>query len=307
MLRKISNTDLIAKEAKYHRFCRTDYQTRARKTPKGLLDGKNVETDEKEKSSWHIERKVYSQAFESIGDFIKVNIVSNKEVHFLKNIQTLYQSSIHEMGGKNFQDSNPSSQKMESKIKKRFGDAIRIEKGLTKQGNIIFSNQLTISEAFSKEKSMAKSLDIQLRDLAFNLRELILSSETTPLSDDLTVDSVCQGTTEIPDKLKTFFQYLIGGPVSRRWSSDQKQQRIKSICQDVIFSASSGRKVPSKHLMFGVAIKSLTGSKKCVDMLNRYGHCVNYHAVEEIETELTFENAIKMKRHIGWIYQINMT
>ena len=42
-------------------------------------------------------------------------------------------------------------------------------------------------------------------------------------------------------------------------------------------------------------------------MLNRYGHCVNYHAVEEIETELTFSaTETKMKHHMGWIYQINM-
>ena len=33
MLRKISSIDLIPKEIRYHGFCRTEYQTRTRKTP----------------------------------------------------------------------------------------------------------------------------------------------------------------------------------------------------------------------------------------------------------------------------------
>ena len=35
-------------------------------------------------------------------------------------------------------------------------------------------------------------------------------------------------------------------------------------------------------------MKSMTGSKKVVEMLNRYGHCVSYITTEEILTELTF-------------------
>ena len=74
----------------------------------------------------------------------------------------------------------------------------------------------------------------------------------------------------------------------RGWKSDIKQCCIQSISQDVIFATSSGPKLPSKHLKLGVALKSLTGSRKVVELLNHYGHCTNYHAVEENETELTF-------------------
>ena len=38
-----------------------------------------------------------------------------------------------------------------------------------------------------------------------------------------------------------------------------------------------------------MAVKSLTGSRKLNEVLNRYGHCVSYHTVEELETELTFK------------------
>ena len=57
---------------------------------------------------------------------------------------------------------------------------------------------------------------------------------------------------------------------------------------DTVFSVTNGRKKPSKHLKFGLAVKSMTGSKKLIGMLNRYGHCVSYTTTEELETELTF-------------------
>ena len=36
-------------------------------------------------------------------------------------------------------------------------------------------------------------------------------------------------------------------------------------------------------------MKSLTVSRKVIEILNKLGHCVSYHTVEEIETEMTFE------------------
>ena len=44
-----------------------------------------------------------------------------------------------------------------------------------------------------------------------------------------------------------------------------------------------------------MAIKSLTGGRKIVDLLNRLGHCASYSTIDELETELTFE-ATKGKR-----------
>ena len=43
IVRKISNNDFIAKEIRYNGFCRTEYQTRARKSPKGKEEEMNQE------------------------------------------------------------------------------------------------------------------------------------------------------------------------------------------------------------------------------------------------------------------------
>ena len=36
-------------------------------------------------------------------------------------------------------------------------------------------------------------------------------------------------------------------------------------------------------------MKSVTGSRKVIETLNKVGHCVSYHNVEETETKTTFE------------------
>ena len=106
-----------------------------------------------------------------------------KEVHCIKNIRTLHQSLIREMNGGKFKDASPS-QNMEEKLFKRFGDEICMIKGSTRQGNIIFIKTLSIPDVFHKENSTTKLQDVQLRDAALVLCEIILSSESKPLSEN---------------------------------------------------------------------------------------------------------------------------
>ena len=41
---------------------------------------------------------------------------------------------------------------------------------------------------------------------------------------------------------------------------------------------------PAKHVTLGMAIKSITGSRKLVDVFNRFEHCLNCTALEELKT-----------------------
>ena len=159
---------------------------------------------------------------------------------------------------------------MESKLLKRSGDEVCIINESNRQGNIIFSKTLSLSDVLHKENNTTKSPDVQLRDAALMLHEIILSRESKTIPENLTIDSVLHGTTNVPPKLTQFFQYLICGPDSRRSKSDTKQCRIQLISQNVIFAASPGHKLLSEYLNLGVALKSLTGSRKVVEILNRY-------------------------------------
>ena len=86
------------------------------------------------------------------------------------------------------------------------------------------------------------------------------------LPENLKVDDIFKAEVEVPDVVpnffkylilvQNFFKYLIGGPDSRKWDTESRKRRIKSIGQDVVFSSTSGIKKPSKYLQLGLAIKS---------------------------------------------------
>ena len=61
--------------------------------------------------------------------------------------------------------------------------------------------------------------------------------------------------------------------------------RIKSMSEDAVFVATAGLNNHQKHLMLGIALKGLTGSRKVIEIMNRLGHCASYHIIEEVETD----------------------
>ena len=109
------------------------------------------------------------------------------------------------------------------------------------------------------------------------------------LTENLKAEGIFKGKVEVPDLVQKYFKYFIVGLDSYKWDLKSGKRRIESISQDVVFSNTSGIKKPSKHLQLELAIKSLTRSRKVVEILNRMGHCASYSTVEELETELTFE------------------
>ncbi|XP_041981090.1 uncharacterized protein LOC121736526 [Aricia agestis] len=68
-----------------------------------------------------------------------------------------------------------------------------------------------------------------------------------------------------------------------------------SLGQDIIYAATNGNIKTSKHVTLGMALKSLSSSRKIVDLVNKYGHCCSYNVIEELETELTFTSTQQNK------------
>ena len=152
-----------------------------------------------------------------------------------------------------------------------------------KQGIVIYNASISKETAIRR----AQKDDQSIKEAAMYLRSKILSmsSEQKELPRPLTTEAVMKGQGEIPQPLLTFFRTLYSG--SSSISSNEKTERlVKSASDDVVFVTTRGRTKPSKHLSLGLGIKSLTGSQKVVEILNHYGHCISYHTVETLETDL---------------------
>ena len=126
--------------------------------------------------------------------------------------------------------------------------------------------------------------------VAFFLRTLLLKDEKVDLPDPLTVESIKNGEAVIPPQLRQFFKVLYTGS-SHQEESERITRMVQSACDDAIFIVSRGKIRPGKHLCLGLGLKSITGSRCVVEVMNRFGHSINYHLAEEIETEIATQIA----------------
>ena len=96
----------------------------------------------------------------------------------------------------------------------------------------------------------------------------------------------------IPAMLYKFVEWLTSS--ERKFSQDidfsdesvkQTDRRNLSICQELIFANSSGEKRLPKHVRLAFSVHHIWRAKNLVTLLNRHGHCINYHALKRIDTE----------------------
>jgi hypothetical protein len=288
MLAQISDISFAAKEVKYHGLCRLQYEREAKRTPQGIQQTGSFE-EEKTLTYWHKTRLAHQEAFGILKEYLRRSVVDENEVQMLIDINNHYRDIFKEITGNEFDETNHTVQKLEGKIRSEFGEEIHISKGATKRGNIIYNSSLSVEEVIRKESLHNQKDEVKVREVAFLLRKKIMEMEYDPLPEELKLNDIKKGEISIPDLLLKFFTYLIGGPDSRRSHAESKKIRINSLSQDTIFAATSGKRKPAKHLKLGIALKSLTGSKKVIQILNRYGHCPSYNTIQELETELTYE------------------
>ena len=56
-----------------------------------------------------------------------------------------------------------------------------------------------------------------------------------------------------------------------------------SSAADVMYACSDEKFLPGKHLSLGLTVKSITGSKNAVTLLNKFGHCASNEKIRRID------------------------
>lgn len=83
---------------------------------------------------------------------------------------------------------------------------------------------------------------------------------------------------------------------------------IESSAEDDIYKATSGRVKPSKHILLGMSLKSITGSRKVQEVVNHFDHCIGYHTAE-YETQIAAKSIGKKqwpRTNQGTKYELSM-
>ena len=63
---------------------------------------------------------------------------------------------------------------------------------------------------------------------------------------------------------------------------EKKETMINSICQDLLYFFFNGTIRTKKHAFLGLCLKRITGSKECLQWLNRSGHCISYGKIGKL-------------------------
>lgn len=109
-----------------------------------------------------------------------------------------------------------------------------------------------------------------------------------PTSEDL---NITEAQTVVPLELYNLVSWIIGATEDPTLDhhvdiADDLHLKVLSICQDIVYPASKGRKQTPKSLCLGLTVRHLTGSSQIVSLLNKLGHCASWDTILCLGTSL---------------------
>lgn len=268
-------TKISGPKISYHTECRVSFNNK-------LSSSKKPSS----KSDWHFHREYHQLAFNEISGIIEEDVIKKGRCYLLVYLHEVYTDELEKIFKENSIEMNSvfTAHHLEEKILKKFSKDIKFFTIRNKK--IIAPNYLqaiddTIIENLQTENTLQKA--------ALILRKLILQIEKNKLpTKNLTTEHLMSGEVSIPPQLLDFYYTLLGGCNEKRKKSLKCARQVLSYSQDVIFAVHNGHVKTPKHIMLGITLKSLTSSRKIIDIVNRYGHCISYQGIEELETETTY-------------------
>ena len=228
-------------------------------------------------------RAAHSASFTYLVAYIETNILFNKQVERMSMLKERYLDYLHENHPTHY---NPeySTQKLKDKIVKHFAD--RINFMLPQVGGkseLVYSSDIDLGAAIEAAFEANSSQTAILQRAANILNTAIKQSHTcaSPLPWPPSVDDLLNSS--LPDILLDFISCVISGKTFGN-ATEKTCRLAKSVSSDICYAGTRGQWITSKHISLGVSLHHVTGSADVVAMLNRYGHCISYTKLLEVET-----------------------
>ncbi len=108
--------------------------------------------------------------------------------------------------------------------------------------------------------------------------------DKTQFSSKLIADDLVENRADMPEELLHFYKVFYTGAEDDVGVSEKEDRYISNSTDDGIYKTTKGRVKPSKHILLGMGLKSMVGSRNVLDVLNHFGHSTGYHVAEEYET-----------------------
>ena len=272
-----SGVDLIAKEAEYHKSCRLQFMTETA----GLTDINATTAN-----------SFREPALLCIFEFIQKEVIEEQRSILMSTLMTMYKTEYIVQGGREEDVIPYTSQNLQKQICQRFGKRVAVKLANQRKGNFIYNS--SVKEEDAKNLLQQNGTDGKfkqdelLRNAALYLRSTILQIPNSKTPHPTTIKNLKECAPDIPDQLLLFFRYLLNGTATSCTTSDTNERKVANMASDAIYNVTRGLVKPWKHIVLGLGMSFLTGSKLGLQFLNRAGHCINYNDAKGYETELAY-------------------
>ena len=114
------------------------------------------------------------------------------------------------------------------------------------------------------------------------------------------------------DSLYTFLNLVYGGQDiliqngNPEDSKSTKQTKILSVCQEIVYGVSEGRKWTPKHIGLSCTLHQMSRSKQLASLFHSAGHTLNYHDVLKIDTGLAEKSLESLDVNTGCFVPHNL-
>lgn len=234
-----------------------------------------------------IRQKIHLLALAKVQENIIVTLIDKSEVRAFTDVYQHYSSIFEEEKPEAGSGSYLPLFQPQTLLAKILESFPILTKTSIKNRNYLHKRDLTVEEIHTKSFQRREDLMIRIKKTAFEIRKIVKDMNKRDLpKNNLTLKHVLEGECDIPIELFTLIECLVKGPKGQ--TSDRKNMKISSICNSIIFTMSNGEIKPASCMTLALTTKSITGSRKMLNILNRMGFCISYTVTEEIETELAY-------------------
>lgn len=233
---------------------------------------------------WSKKRDSHKIAKQRLILYIEKEIIANRRVLSLIHLQDCYTEFLKETyENTDLEASIFSTHVLKDFILKTLQNKITVVKISNKQ--FCISSEVDI-EAIDDEEIQDIIFEQEAQDFALKYRKNIMKIKKKPLTDFIDSEVLNKGECDIPKWLNIFWTTALSG-VGKE-SCDRVRRLSSCYSQDSIYSITRGYIKPKKHILLGMTVKSLTGSKKVVEILSRQGYCITYPSILELETSAAY-------------------
>ena len=291
----LENADLIAKEAWYHEFCRKTYTRKPqRNLPKFSSEKDKMDYTERKRHQSE-EEEGHSQAFEYLCQYIKEHIIEKADVvkiSYLKELYCTYMQNHHP----NHYNKNYKTDKLKSKLIAFFDTRISFWQRYEGTSDLVYSNEVPMGHAVGAAFENATTDEKTVIEAAMVIRRAVIDGhkESEGLPWPPTNKDLQNGSVNMPVLLINFLETLYSK--DGKVKSERCRRRVNSTAQDICYNVTHGKWTMPKHILTGMCVRHLTGSKQMINILNRQGHSVSHSYLLELETavcdsiQITSEN-----------------